>query len=154
MTQRVLFVCTGNICRSPAAEVLFRAAAPEAEVASAGTSDWHVGDGPTSTNIRAARLAGHDLTQHRAQQVTADHFMAYDWLIGMTEKHCAYLEALRPAGNKAKVRLFASFDPDAMPHNFPDPYGKDDLTYDGMWMMLEAAMPALKQEILDQERPS
>lgn len=148
MTQRVLFVCTGNICRSPAAEVLFRAAAPEAVVASAGTSDWHVGEGPTSTNIRAAERAGYDLSQHRAQHFIAHHFDDYDWLIGMTEKHCDHMETLRPAGSAAKVRLFSSFDPDVLPHNFPDPYGQDDRTYDAMWMKLEVSMPALVQKVM------
>ena len=148
MTQRVLFVCTGNICRSPSAAALFKAAAPEAEVASAGTSDWHVGDGPTCTNIRAARRAGQDLRSHRAQQFGAHHFDAYDWLIGMTEQHCAHMEALRPVGSTTKVRIFSSFDPEILPHNFPDPYGQDDRHYDVMWMQLEAAMPALVAEIM------
>ena len=62
MTQRILFVCTGNICRSPAAEYLLRAAAVKAgkdlQVASAGTSDWHVGDGPTQANLEAAKKQG------------------------------------------------------------------------------------------------
>ena len=148
MTQRILFVCTGNICRSPAAEVLFRAIAPQASVASAGTGAWHVGEGPTATNIRAAQRAGHDLSKHRAQQITVRHFDEYDWLIGMTQHHCTHMENLRPASSQAQVRLFSSFDPDHLPLNFPDPYGQDDRTYDAMWMKLEAAMPALKREIL------
>ena len=149
MTQRVLFVCTGNICRSPAAEVLFQAAAGEAaQVASAGTGAWHVGEGPTQTNIRAADRAGHDLTRHRAQQFTAHHFDEFDWIIGMTRKHVEHMEAMRPAGDTTPIRLFSSFDPDSLPLDFPDPYGQDDRTYDAMWIKLEAAMPALTGEIL------
>ena len=148
MTQRVLFVCTGNICRSPAAEVLFQAAAPTAQVASAGTGNWHVGEGPTLTNIRAARRLSYDLSQHRAQQFGPHHFDDYDWIIGMTRAHVAHMDTLRPAGNTTPVRLFSSFDPDALPIDFPDPYGHDDQIYDTMWMKLEAAMPALVKEIM------
>ena len=148
MTARVLFVCTGNICRSPAAEVLFKAAAPSATVASAGTSAWHVGEGPTPTNIHAARRAGHDLTAHRAQQFAAHHFDEFDWLIGMTQAHVEHMADRQPQAHQSKIRLFSSFDPEILPYNFPDPYGQGERTYDSMWMRLEAAMPALVQEIL------
>lgn len=149
MKTRVLFVCTGNICRSPAAEVLFaRLAGDRAVVASAGTSDWHVGEGPTNTNIRAAERAGYDLSQHRAQHFGSHHFADYDLLIGMTQKHCDQMEALRPTGSSTKVRLFSSFDSENLPSDFPDPYGQDDRTYDAMWIKLEASMPALAEEIL------
>lgn len=148
MTQRILFVCTGNICRSPAAEVLFQAAVPAAQVASAATGAWHLGEGPTNTNIRAAQRAGFDLSNHRAQQFAAHHFAEFDWLIGMTRKHCEHMETMRPAGNTANVCLFSSFDPDNLPQDFPDPYGQDDRTYDAMWMRLEAAMPALVTAIV------
>ena len=151
MTQRILFVCTGNICRSPAAEVLLRAEAAQVgvpiEVASAGTSDWHVGDGPTSTNILAAQKAGHDLSSHRAQQVTAEHFQNYNWLIGMTRAHCRHLVALQPPSQEAKIALFSDFDPDNLPKDFPDPYGHSDQTYDSMWMKLKAAMPAVLKAV-------
>ena len=151
MTQRVLFVCTGNICRSPAAEVLFAAAASHAQVhvqvASAGTGAWHVGQGPTAPNLRAARRAGFDMSAHRAQQFAASHFDAFNWIIGMTREHVAHIEALRPAESETKVRLFSSFSPDTLPRDFPDPYGQEDRRYEAMWRQLEAAMPALVQEI-------
>ena len=148
MTKRVLFVCTGNICRSPAAEVLFAAAAPKAHVASAGTGSWHIGEGPTTTNLRAAERAGFDLSAHRAQQFKSEHFGEFDWIIGMTTKHVSHIEAMKPGSSKAIVRLFSSFDPENLPTDFPDPYGMDDRTYDSMWMKLESAMSSLALEIM------
>ena len=150
MTQGVLFVCTGNICRSPAAEVLFAAAAPTAQVASAGTGAWHIGEGATQANVRAAARAGYNLSPHRAQQFQPAHFQRYDWLIGMTRAHVTHMEGLRPRGSATPVRLFSSFDPARLPTDVPDPYGQDAATYDAMWRLLADAMPALIAEIVGQ----
>ena len=142
MTSKILFVCLGNICRSPAAEGVVRHLMPEAGTDSAGTSDWHVGEPPYGPMQAAARARGYDLSDLRARQFTAADFTRFDLILGMDEKNIAGIEALRPAGNTTPVRLFTSYAPETGADHVPDPYYTRD--FDGALELIEAAARGLK----------
>ncbi|WP_133489233.1 low molecular weight protein-tyrosine-phosphatase [Aliiroseovarius marinus] len=126
MTTRVLFVCLGNICRSPSAEGVFRALASEAglkvETDSAGTMDWHVGSPPYGPMQSAAKTRGFDLSDLRARQFTARDFDAFDLIIGMDDSNLENIERLRPAGSQTPVQIFTDFAPETGMDHVPDPY--------------------------------
>lgn len=130
MTIRILCVCLGNICRSPAAEGVLRALLPDAVIDSAGTSDWHVGEAPYPPMIAAARARGLDISGLRARQVTAGDFGRFDLILCMDGQNLTRLEALRPEGSDTRLRLFTDFAPDAGADHVPDPYYTRD--FDGV----------------------
>jgi len=144
---RVLTVCTGNICRSPSAEVMLRdrlaAAGLSAlvEVDSAGTADYHIGEPPSDPATRLGARRGYDLAPLRARQNGPPDFDAYHLILAMDHGHLGRLAALQPAGSKAEVRLFLALSPEAGVE-VPDPYYGDDSDYQAMFDLLEAAMPA------------
>ncbi len=145
MATRVLFVCLGNICRSPTAEAVTRSLAAEAGLAltvdSAGTSDWHVGDPPYGPMQAAARARGHDLSQLTARQITPGDFDDFDLIIGMDADNVANIERLRPPGNATPVRLFTDYAPEAGMDHVPDPYYTRDFA--GTLDLIEAAARGL-----------
>ena len=124
----VLFVCLGNICRSPTAQGLFvqrlEAAGMLDSVAvdSAGTGDWHVGRAPDPRAIAAAADQGVDLSPQRARQVTLDDFHQFDRIMAMDRANLADLEAMAPAGARARLELFLSYARHADTDEVPDPY--------------------------------
>jgi protein-tyrosine phosphatase len=126
--SRVLFVCLGNICRSPTAEGVFRQLlereAPQlaVEVDSAGTADYHVGDAPDIRSQRAARQRGIDLSGLRARQVTSEDFANFDFILAMDRSNLRELEAMRPPHSRAQVRLFMEYAPELARLEVPDPY--------------------------------
>ncbi|MCW7941987.1 protein tyrosine phosphatase [Streptomyces hygroscopicus] len=129
MTYRVCFVCTGNICRSPMAESVFRARVAEAglgglvEVDSAGTGDWHEGDGADPRTV--AVLEGNDYDSgHVARQFQPSWFSRLDLVIALDSGHLKVLRRLAPTPeDAAKVRLLRSYDPAADDDlDVPDPY--------------------------------
>jgi len=126
MTQRVLFTCLGNICRSPAAEAVFASLARADGVTvvtdSAGTSDWHVGDPPYAPMQAAAKARGYDLSQLRARQFVAADFERFDLLIAMDVKNQRDMENLRPAGNSTPLKLLLEHAPATGVTEVPDPY--------------------------------
>ncbi|WP_432450471.1 low molecular weight protein-tyrosine-phosphatase [Aliiroseovarius marinus] len=127
MSTRILFVCLGNICRSPTAEGVFRAcvgATPDltVETDSAGTSGWHVGDPPYGPMQKAARARGYDLSDLRARQFEAADFNRFDLIIGMDADNLYNIEALRPVGCSTRVALFTDFAPETGMDHVPDPY--------------------------------
>jgi protein-tyrosine phosphatase len=101
--MRVLFVCLGNICRSPTAEGVLRhklraaGLADQVEVASAGTGDWHVGNPPDKRSQAAAKVRGYDLSAQRAQQVSRADFASYDLILAMDHSNLRNLKALQPS---------------------------------------------------------
>lgn len=123
--KRVLFVCLGNICRSPAAEGVFRAQAAargvQAEAQSAGTGGWHQGAGADQRMTRAAARRGYDLSTHRARQVQFSDFYEFDYLLAMDRQNLADLLAMAPPNRDADIGLFLDFA-NGETHETPDPY--------------------------------
>ena len=122
---RLLFVCLGNICRSPAAEGMMRALADREgladEIDSAGTGAWHIGEPPDHRMQAAARARGFDLGGLRARQAVAEDFTRFDLILAMDRDNLAALERLRPAGNRTPVHLLLSYGA-AGAGDVPDPY--------------------------------
>lgn len=145
MTTRVLFVCLGNICRSPSAEGVFRALAAEVglkvETDSAGTSDWHVGEAPYAPMQAAAKARGFDLSDLRARQITTRDFEAFDLIIGMDDSNVGNIERLRPVGSQTPVQIFTDFAPEAGMDHVPDPYYTRD--FDQTLDLVQAASMGL-----------
>ena len=141
MSKRILFVCLGNICRSPSAQAVTRHLAPGWEVDSAGTSDWHVGEPPYGPMQQAARARGIEMGDLRARQFHAGDFGRFDLIVAMDADNLARIEALRPAGSTTPVRLFTGFaGPDAGDH-VPDPYYTRD--FDGCLDLIEICAKGL-----------
>lgn len=154
---RICFVCTGNICRSPSAEVILRARALDAgldvEVDSAGLDGWHVGDGADRRARRALRAAGYDASDHTARQFDENWFAERDLIIAMDRGHARDLHAIAPdEESAAKIRLMRSFDPateedgideDDPRIDVPDPYYGRESAFATMIEQLEAATDGL-----------
>ena len=125
---KVLFVCMGNICRSPTAEGVFEALVRRAgleghiEIDSAGTHDYHVGEPPDPRSVEHARRRGYDLTALRARQVRAADFTEFGWILAMDRGHLRLLEAARPRVAIARVELFLDHSKGWKGEDVPDPY--------------------------------
>jgi protein-tyrosine phosphatase len=135
-SSRVLFVCLGNICRSPTAEgVLRHLAALEApglelEIDSAGTADYHIGAPPDPRSQRAALKRGIDISGLRARQVTQDDFQRFDLILAMDRENLRELEALQPRGSRATLKLFLEYAPQLNVRDVPDPYYRDAAAFE------------------------
>lgn len=126
--MRVLFVCLGNICRSPTAEGVARHLAEREaphlglEFDSAGTADYHIGSPPDRRSIEAARGRGYDISGLRARQVGIEDFRRFDLLLAMDEQNLRDLKRIAPRGHDDRARLFLSFSQEAGRLAVPDPY--------------------------------
>ena len=145
MTLTVSFICTGNICRSPVAAIIFREHLRRAglgelvEVTSAGTGGWHVGDPADPRAAKSLADNGYP-TEHVAAQVDENHLDA-DLLVALDSGHARSLRRL--VADPERVRLLRSFDPDADGTDVPDPYYGDKPGFDLVVDMVEAAVPGL-----------
>lgn len=128
MTRAILFVCLGNICRSPAAEAAVRALAPHLALDSAGTGAWHLGEPPYGPMQAAARCRGLDMSALRARQFKPDDFWKFDLIIAMDAENLANIERQRPENAQTEVRLFTDFC-NTSETAIPDPYYSRD--FDG-----------------------
>ena len=142
---RVLFVCTGNICRSPTAEGVLRHLAKEAgidaHVESAGTGDWHVGHPPDERAQRHARSRGYDLSAQRARQVSPGDFERFDLIVALDRGHLRLLQQQCPREHLAKLRLLVAGG------DVPDPYYGGPAGFDRVLDMIESACRSLLQEL-------
>ncbi|MFY1711742.1 low molecular weight protein-tyrosine-phosphatase [Tritonibacter mobilis] len=143
--KSVLFVCLGNICRSLAAEALFRERCPHIRTDSAGTSDFHVGEPPYAAMATAAGARGIDMSDLRARQFTTSDFRNFDLIVVMDKENRRNVESLRPAGNTTPVELFAPFAAEGTADEVPDPYYSRD--FDGCLDLLESAAIGLQRKI-------
>lgn len=148
---RVLFVCLGNICRSPTAEGVFTALVAQREftgkieVDSCGTSDWHVGEPPDHRAIRAAAARGYPIHHLRARQVCAADFDRFDYILAMDESNLENLRILCPSGFRGHLGLFLEFAPDAGLSEMPDPYYGDGAGFEQVLNLCETASESLLQ---------
>jgi protein-tyrosine phosphatase len=144
MPTSILFVCLGNICRSPSAEGVVRQKAAERgldlTLDSAGTGDWHIGDPPYGPMQEAARARGYDLSGLRARQANAADFERFDIVIAMDPQNRADLEAMRPEGG-AELLLFTDLLEEPGTDAVPDPYHTRD--FDGALDLVERCAEAL-----------
>lgn len=147
--QRILFVCTGNICRSPTAEGLFRARAAASGLAdrfeadSAGTSGYHIGDPPSTPAIRIAAERGIDLGALRARRLELADFARFDLALGMDRGHLEAMRALAPAGKRAKLGLLLDYAPALPLREVPDPYNGGDEDYRRSFELIAAGIDGL-----------
>ena len=147
--QAVLFVCTGNICRSPTAEAVFRAHVKRAGLASsitidsAGTHDFQLGQRPDPRAAARARLRGYELGSRCARQIELEDFDRFDWILAMDRFNLGHLEALRPHGFRGYLGLFLDFAPEAGVPEVPDPYGGETKDFDRVLDLVEHAAEGL-----------
>jgi len=145
----VLFVCLGNICRSPTAEGVFRAAAERAGLAgsiqadSAGVGDWHVGSPPDRRAIQAARRRGYDLTAMRGRQVEVADFTRFGWILAMDESNMRALAEMKPPNFGGHLGLFLDFAPALGVREVPDPYYGGPEGFDRVLDLVEHASAGL-----------
>jgi protein-tyrosine phosphatase len=153
--MRLLFVCMGNICRSPTAEAVMRAIVAreglegEIEIDSAGTGSWHVGDPPDRRSTAAARERG-IVMEGAARQVTEADFEAYDLLLAADAQNVAALRALAPDDEAAsKVVLLREYDPASVAGDLdvPDPYYGGADGFDHVLDLVEAACDGLLERL-------
>lgn len=141
---KVLFVCTGNICRSPTAEGVFRALvaaeglSAQVMTDSAGTHAYHVGEPPDQRSAATARKRGIDLADLRARKLRPADFAEFDLLLAMDRSHLQTLNQLCPEGAQDRVRLFLSFAPHLGLRDVPDPYYGAGDGFERVFDMIEA----------------
>jgi len=149
----VTFICSGNICRSPMAEKMFahqiseRGLADEVRVTSAGTGDWHAGEGADNRANRVLRDHGYP-TKHRARRIDQDHLSA-DLVVALGRNH---ERILRDMGvPPSRLRMLRSFDPRSGAHtpDVEDPYYGGERDFDEVFTVIEAALPGLHHWVDD-----
>lgn len=150
---KVLFVCMGNICRSPSAEGVFRNTVETSglrdyvEVASAGTHNYHVGGPADPRSHAAAGTRGIDLSNHKAQQLKKEHFDIYDYIIVMDEVNHRAVTRMCPPGHADKVHYFMDFAPQMNVREVPDPYYGGPDGFEHVLDLVEAASVGLLSDI-------
>ena len=144
MPPRILFVCTGNICRSPTAEGVLRHMAEERgltdhiKAASAGLESWHAGAPPDPRSEAHARRRGYDISAQRARHFKQHDFEHFDWVIAMDAGHHAQLSRLSPPDLRHKLRRAAEFGTSVPPGGVPDPYYGGAQGFEQVLDMVEA----------------
>jgi protein-tyrosine phosphatase len=147
----ICVVCSGNICRSPIGEQVLRAAiaaaglADRVIVSSAGTGDWHLGQGANPRSERVLRAAGYPEWKHTARMISRADLRDIDLVLAADRGHLAELQAM--TDDPAKVALLRSFDPGANDDEVPDPYYGPDSGFDDVLAMTRAAAPGIVDEI-------
>jgi protein-tyrosine phosphatase len=146
---RVLFVCTGNICRSPTAEGVFRAHVERAgladriEVDSAGTHGYHIGEPPDPRAIAHARRRGYDLSGLRARKVKADDFARFDLVLACDRGHHGLLRRLADTAEHGRIAMFLDYAPELGIDEIPDPYYGSGADFERVLDIVERASEGL-----------
>ncbi|MGB7343096.1 MAG: low molecular weight protein-tyrosine-phosphatase [Pirellulaceae bacterium] len=155
MTKRVLFVCMGNICRSPAGEAVMKRFAQEfgadVEVESAGTHDYHVGKKADARMMAAAEARGYELTSRGRQVQHADlQPGVYDLVLAMDQQNYDNLQLLADTPN-THIRIFSDYLDDNWPNDVPDPYYGEDEGFGEVLDMLEEGCPVILQTLVGED---
>ena len=151
--MKILFVCMGNICRSPTAEGVFRAharrhaAGLKIEIDSAGTHAYHVGEPPDPRSIEAATRRGIDLTDLRARQVQDEDFERFDLIVAMDRLNHATLLDRSPPEHHQRIRTLLEFAGKTAPADVPDPYYGGAKGFDDVLDLVESAVEGLLAEV-------
>jgi protein-tyrosine phosphatase len=151
MKSSVLFVCLGNICRSPLAEAAFRREAEargiDVEIDSAGTGDWNLGKAPDPRAQAVARAQGIDISGLRSRLVTPEDFMRFDHIVALDRKNRADLEAITPPNGTARLSLLLDHVPGREGEAVADPYYGDDAGFDATWADVSAGAKGLAEKL-------
>ncbi len=154
MKPKVLFVCLGNICRSPLAEAAFRQEAAriglDAETGSAGTGDWHIGHAPDKRAQAVALRNGVDISTYRARQVRAADFTRYTHVVALDRNNLLNLQRLKPDDATADISLLLDHVPGRRGEAVADPYYGDDAGFDITWDDARAGAAALAKRLAEQ----
>ncbi len=148
----ILFVCLGNICRSPLAEGVFRAHVEKAglsaqfDMDSAGCGGWHTGELPDRRSIAVAAKHGIDLHDQRARKVVSDDFNRFDLILGLDRDNVAHLVQMQPSAAKAKVALYLQEALDQA-KNVPDPYYGGAADFEAVYQLCEKASAGLLNKL-------
>jgi protein-tyrosine phosphatase len=154
--MKILFVCLGNICRSPTAEAVLRGiAAREAPelaltVDSAGTANYHPGSPPDRRSQAAARKRAYDLSNLRARQVCAADFADFDLILAMDRSNLQELLAMAPPAARGKIQLFLDHAPEQPQREVPDPYYGGSHGFEDVLDLIEAASRGLLRRLRTQ----
>lgn len=156
--MKILFVCLGNICRSPTAEIVFREIvareAPDLrlEIDSAGTAAYHVGSPPDSRTRQAALRRGYDMSALRARVVESKDFDRFDLILAMDRQNFDALRQRAPATAHQRIRMFLEFAPDADTTDVPDPYYGGPNGFEEVLDLVEAAARGLLEHVRTEVR--
>jgi len=151
---KVIFICMGNICRSPTAHGVFEQLVESKGLSdkiftdSAGTHAYHIGESPDPRSQATAMSYGVDISHQRAQKVTVDDFEYYDYIIAMDSSNYYDLKQLAPTGLEHKIYRFMEFAPDWDNKDVPDPYYGGGNGFENVFKMVEAASEGLLKHIL------
>ncbi|MEE2745273.1 MAG: low molecular weight protein-tyrosine-phosphatase [Pseudomonadota bacterium] len=152
---KILFVCSGNICRSPTAEGVFqkfvsdRALSALISVDSAGIGNWHVNKPPDHRSQFAALARGIDLSKQKARQFKYEDFDFFDYILAMDQSHLDYLKLHCPADCKLHMKLFLDYVPSIELTEIPDPYYGDPNGFEVVLDLVEAASKGLMEHIIN-----
>lgn len=155
-TIRVLFVCMGNICRSPTAQGVFQRMIEQTglmqqiKIDSAGTHAYHIGNPPDPRALAVASRRGIDLSPLRARRVKAGDFEAYDYILAMDQDNLNALRMVCPPEQNYKLRLFLDFAPDLKLRDVPDPYYGGATGFEQVLDLVEAASEGLLRHLRQQ----
>lgn len=150
---KVLFVCLGNICRSPTAEGVFcnlvkrEGFSEKITVDSAGVGKWHIGEPPDRRATETAKLNGIDISLQRARQVVISDFTSFDYVIAMDQKNYIDLSLICPKGKDSRLHKFLQFAPETNILDVPDPYYGGNSGFDTVFSLIEAASIGLLKDI-------
>lgn len=151
MHATVLFVCLGNICRSPLAEAAFRREAERlglhGEVDSAGTGDWHIGRPPDPRAIAVAKRQGVDIAHLRARQVEPEDFHRFSNIVALDARNLADLETMRPEGGRARLSLLLDHVEGRQGEAVADPYCGEEEHFDRVWADVSAGASGLARRL-------
>ncbi len=151
--MKILFVCLGNICRSPTAEIVFReivareAPGLDIEIDSAGTAAYHVGAPPDTRTRQAALRRGYDMSALRARVIEAQDFGRFDLILAMDRQNLEALQRRAPPAARDRIRLFLEFAPEADATEVPDPYYGGTNGFEEVLDLVEAAARGLLQHV-------